>query len=259
MGGKWDKIVGAFSKIKKPISQFINEKINQDVRWYIMFFVVLATYFWLWYTGYKGINSDNEESKETALFLNPAAGGYNKVRGDLNSPSLFNISDPIEKAILGIIGGSGLLFLIYFIYYRHGENLLLTFMKWFIFWSHFALGVFIFAPLIGLQNPFHVRVLYNTRSLLAAIVNNPGKELYLAFIFIVIMPLPSTQKTTFRQRMTWLFLKLGLFFAFQTFLLGGPKYTIEPESDKNLLPDTRNEAYAVAIGVAILFIVWLFY
>ena len=248
-----------FRKIKTPVQNFVNITISQNVRWYLMCFVMLATYFWLWYVGQNGINSENEESKQTALFVNPAAGGYNEIRGDVTTPSLFDINNTIEQVIIGLIICLGVLSLIYFFYYRHDDTIFVTFIKWFVGWSHLALAIFILAPLVGLNNPFHQRLLYNVRSLLSAMSNGAGKELYLAFIFIVIMPLPSTQKTTFGQRMNWLFLKLGLFFIFQVFLLGAPTFYVESYKENKLLPDTKNEAYTVLIVICIILFVWFFY
>jgi hypothetical protein len=46
---------------------------------------------------------------------------------------------------------------------------------------------------------------------------------------------------------------------FQTFLLGSPKYVLEPETDKKILPDEENEYKGFGITLLVLFLAWLLF
>jgi len=114
-------------------------------------------------------------------------------------------------------------------------------------WTHVVLLLF-FIPV----NSFHRRLLYNARSVMAQICNNSLKELWIAFLFIVLLPLPGS--SSHKERISWFALKLGIFYIIQNFLLGSPNYKIESVSENNSLPDSDTTTQLLGYGMLVLII-----
>jgi hypothetical protein len=101
-------------------------------------------------------------------------------------------------------------------------------------WTNSVILLF-FLPM----NDFHRRMLYNLRAVGVAICNDAMKELWMAFLFIVVLPLPGSQSPT--DRMSWMALKLGVFYIGQNILLGSPNYALEPYTENKTIPETGKE------------------
>ena len=104
-------------------------------------------------------------------------------------------------------------------------------------------------------NNFHRRLLYNARCTIAQVCNDPLKELWLAFLFIVLLPLPGSSSHT--ERISWMALKLGIFYVIQNFLLGSPNYKIESVLENNSLPDSDTNSQLLGYGILFLIIILL--
>jgi hypothetical protein len=177
--------------------------------------------------------SASKHRKEAAMLFNPSLGGYNKVRGDINSKSLFewNASESILFSIIIITT----IFLYWKIVVKQtGDKFYIKVFQFILAWT-LSLIVLFLIPV----NNFHKRVLYNFRSLLATICNEPLQQLWLAFLFIVVLPFPGSKSN--KQRITWLVVKLAVFFVLQSFLLGSPNYSIESYEDNSTVPGTSLE------------------
>ena len=229
---------------------------NDSYRWVILFICVFISYLWLFYQSTTFVNTSGatpSEHRETAMLLNPHVGGYNVVRGNPSSASLFqwNTSEYVMVAIVAIV--TILLGWVVFFNPTKGmeqESKYVQILSFLFIWTHTVL-LLIFIPV----NVFHQRLLYNLRSFMAQICNNPLKELWLAFLFIVLIPVPGSRSHT--ERMWWLILKLGIFYVVQNILLGSPNYKIESANEKKSLPDTTNQF--IGYGIFVLVLLLLFY
>jgi hypothetical protein len=191
------------------------------------------------------------ENKATALLLNPKAHGYNKIIGDPNSPTLWNPKDPREWVLLTLVFSIGPLFFFFFRKKEPHDPIWLTIVKSATVWIVLSLPV-ILIPI----NPFHRRMLYNFKVFLARIVEQPAKELFMAFLFIVLFPLPGGEKSTASIRLVWLAMKLGIFYILQNLLLGAPKYIIDPpEKEKILYVSKSGVVYYSLIIIGIILII----
>lgn len=242
-------IFGLSDELTAKIDSIIN---NESARWVILFVAVLLSYAYIFYTAYNyKSNPDNiSEKSETALFLNPSLGGYNKVRGDPNSPPLFkwDTSEIILVSAVSIIT----LFLFWYIINKSEPDtpLYVKIIQFIFTWTHIVILLF-FIPV----NNFHRRILYNARSTLAQICNDPLKELWLAFLFIVLLPLPGSSSHT--ERISWMALKLGIFYIIQNLLLGPPNYKIESVIKNNSLPDSDTKTQLLGYGILFIIIILL--
>lgn len=209
---------------------------SDNVRWYVLFGVVILSYVWIVYEAFvlKPKKGENEAS-ETAMLVNPAYHGYNTIRGEPESPDnppLFECTQLEKLWMTGIV-----LVSIYLFYYfwttgkQKNEPVAIRVIQFILAWFHSVL-LLLFIPI----NPFHKRMLYNGRAVMAQICNDPLKEFLLAFVFIVLLPLPGLSGTSYTQKMEWLALKVGVFYIVQSVLLGSPNYTIEPASENRILP-----------------------
>jgi hypothetical protein len=229
---------------------------NDSYRWVILFLCVFFSYLWLFYqsTTYFDTSSVTpSEHRETAMLLNPNVGGYNVDRGSLTSGSIFqwNASEYIVIAISILV--TILLGWVVFFNPTDGmekQSRYVQFLSFLIIWTHTVL-LLIFIPV----NAFHQRLLYNLRSLMAQICNNPMKELWIAFLFIVLVPIPGSRSHT--ERMWWMVVKLGIFYVVQNILLGSPNYQIELASADTKLPDTTTQY--IGYGVLVLVVVLLLF
>jgi hypothetical protein len=252
------KFTNAFA-IPKRFQSNIDVIFNNDsYRWVILFICVFFSYIYLFYQANTYFDSSNNteepnEHRETALLLNPDRGGYNVVRGDISSPSLFewNTSEYVLIAIVCIVT----FLLAWVVFFNPADNMekeskYIQFLSFLLIWSHTVMLLF-YIPV----NAFHQRMLYNLRSFAAQVCNNPLKELWLAFLFIVLVPIPGSRSHT--ERIWWLILKLGIFFIAQNILIGSPNYKVESADEKKSLPDTTSQF--VGYGIFVLIIVLLFY
>lgn len=224
-------------EIEKKIS-FSNEKIHkfekfisdEPTRWVILFICVIITYIYLLYISYQFTDSPSasDHKRQIAMLFNPSLGGYNKVRGDPSSPSLFewSYSESIFFSII-IICTISLYWKI--VIKQTGEKFYIKVFQFILAWTHSVILLF----LIPINN-FHKRILYNFRSLLSTICNEPLQELWIAFLFIVVLPFPGSK--SHKERITWLGGKLAVFFVLQNFLLGSPNYSIEPAEENTTVP-----------------------
>lgn len=217
---------------------------NENVRWVILFLAVLGSYVYLAYQAFYADRSD-EENRELAYLFNPNAGGYRKVRGDMNSKSLFEWN-AWEISIIVFVGVFTI-YLFYKFYKMEDYPFYIRVIQFILAWTHSVLLIF-FLPV----NPFHQRIWYNLRSVTATVCNHSLKELWLAFIFIVLLPLPGS--TSHTERMTWLSLKLGAFYVIQNFMLGDPNYKVEPYTENKILPESKSDwiGYGILGGIIIL-------
>jgi hypothetical protein len=222
------KIYFSSDKILK-FERFISD---QSARWIILFVSVMITYIYILYVSYKFVDSPSasDHHKQTALLFNPSLGGYNKVRGDPNSISLFDLN-PSECILFSIIIIATISLYWKIVVKQTGEKFYIKIFQFILAWLHSVILLF----LIPINN-FHKRLLYNFRSFLATICNEPLQELWIAFLFIVVLPCPGS--TSHKERITWLAGKLAVFFVLQNFLLGSPNYSIEPVEDNTTLPGT---------------------
>ena len=239
---------------KKP--QFINnirskidEFLSDEKRWYILFVSIVLSYFYILYNSFYG--SETEENLQFSYFLNPNKGGYRETRGDLTSPSLFkwDYKEIILLVVMALIS--------FFLFYKLKQNnhsWFMFFIQVFIFWFHSVAFLF-FIPI----NDFHKRVLYNTRATMISVVNDPLKELFIAFVFIVLLPLPGARNTLYSERMSWLAVKMGVFYIIQNILLGPPRYEIEPSSEGKIIPEKTKDLIGYGVFLIILFVLFLFY
>jgi hypothetical protein len=222
-------------------------------RWILMFAATIVIYFYLALGAYQGMNKNaTAENKAAAVWLNPKANGYRKTLGDKSTPSLWDPKDPKEWVLLTIT--ASLLPIIYYLMRKEKpeDSRWFTLMKAFTIWSNTAL-ILLLLPI----NPFHKRFLYNFKVFLARVLEEPAKELFLAFVFIVLLPLPGAEKSTVAQRFTWLAIKMGLFYFVQTLLLGAPKYTLLPPDQEKSVYLTKKQAgyYGAIIAATVVAIV----
>lgn len=247
---------------------FLHDQLTQDKSWYekltgsqkfrwILFAVVtFVAYAFILYQSLIG-NSDNasEDQKQAALWLNSEAGGYNEIRGDTSSPSLYSWSDPAEIAIFVTLIISAIAFFGWAIWlWRNaGENIRVTqIIMWFMLWTHVCLFLYMIPV-----NEFHKRFLYNARSYMASALSDSGKELFLAFIVIVLLPIPEANpNASFTTRMSWLMLKLGLFYIIQNILLGSPRYVVEDYQNEQISGVTNSDKIYYGITFAIILILY---
>jgi hypothetical protein len=236
------------------ISSTVDHWLSDNARWYILAVCILLSYGYIFYAAYRGLHDNDEEDKQTAYLLLPQAGGYNVVRGDTSSPSLFEWNWQ-EYVLLTI----AILFTIGLIWYswfnkKTSQDSLVMGIQFILLWFHSVAFLF-FLPV----NAFHKRVLYNTRSMLVQIVNQPERELFLTFLFVVLLPLPNARNSTYTDRMSWLSLKLGVFYVLQNILLGNPNYRIEPYTDGRILPESRSDMIHYGFFIMLLFVVYVGY
>jgi hypothetical protein len=226
---------------------------NNENRWWILFISVIASYVYLIYNAYTS-SGDDQEKIETSLLINPSKGGYRKDRGNLSSPSLFewNASE-ICMIIMGVVWIIASWF--YFVYYRPNPNQNIRLIEFFVISSHLIL-LWMLIPV----NDFHKRILYNGRSLAAQVCNNSMKELWMAFLFIVVLPIPgsTSDSRSHSKRMTWMLLKLGLFYIVQNILLGSPNYKIEPAAENKIISESSYELLGYGLLVAVMFLMYFF-
>lgn len=230
------------NEIDKKIN-FSNEKIlkfekfisEEQTRWIILFISVIITYIYMLYVSYQFTESSSasQQARETAFLFNPSLGGYNVVRGDPHSPSLFEWN-AAEYTLISIIIIATIFLYWKIVIKQTGEKFYIKVFQFILAWLHSVLLLF----LIPVNN-FHKRMLYNFRSLLATVCNEPLQELWLAFLFIVVLPLPGSK--SHKERITWFGGKLAIFFVLQNFLLGSPNYSIEPATDNTVIPGTTLE------------------
>jgi len=226
---------------------------NNENRWWILLISVIGSYAYLIYNAYTS-SDDDQEKIETSLLINPAKGGYRKDRGNLSSPSLFEWNgSEIFMNVVGVLLIAACWF--YFVHYKPDPNKNICFIEFFVISSHLIL-LWMFIP----ANDFHRRILYNGRSLAAQVCNNSMKELWMAFLFIVVLPIPgsTSDSRSHSKRMTWMLLKLGLFYIIQNILLGSPNYKIEPASDNRSIPDSSYELLGYGLLVTVMFILYFF-
>jgi len=229
---------------------------TDDLRWYVLFGFVTLTYVWIFYQAFSTkfkAGEEASEASETAMLLNPSFHGYNLHRGKPegpDNPSLFQWSCS-ETTWMSII----LVVSLYTFYYfwiegsKSQERKSIRIIKFILAWTHSVL-LLLFIPI----NPFHRRILYNLRTVMAQVASEPLKEFFLAFIFIVLLPLPGVQSVTYTTKIEWLALKLGVFYIFQSLLLGSPQYTVEPASEKRMLPENTSQFVSyMALFATILF------
>jgi hypothetical protein len=237
------------TNIEDKFNKFID---NEPVRWVILFISVILTYVYLLYNTftYKNTSTDVSEERETALMFNPSLGGYNEIRGDVNSKSLFKW-DASECALLSIAILCSI-FLYWVIVIKQNNDIpkYIKIIQFLIIWVH-IMGLIMIIPV----NRFHKRILYNCRSLMTQVCNNSLKELWLAFLFIVVLPLPGS--VSYNQRISWFALKLGIFYIIQNFLLGSPNYKIEDSSKDESIPETKSQiaGYAILFSVISLIVI----
>jgi hypothetical protein len=242
-----DKIKSFISRLRDKFDGFLTEKN----RWYILFGFVLLSYVYLIINVIYG--DESEEKEQTALLLNPYKGGYNEVRGDPNSPSLFEWS-PLQIAVIVLLVILTLFMYFYVYKINPNESGLLIFIQFALLWTH-SIMLLLAIPF----NKFHKRILYNTRAFSVSIVNNPLKELFIAMMFIVLLPLPGGSKTTLRERLSWLMLKLGVFYLIQSILLGKPNYTIEKSDEEVIVPTSHQDLLGYTVFFVILLILYFLY
>lgn len=236
-------------------SNTIDRWLSDNARWYILAICVILSYGYFFYVAYKGLHSDNDENKQTAYFFLPQAGGYNVIRGDTSSPSLFEWNWQEYVLITSIIFFTfGLMWYSWSVRNKRGDGLLVNFIQFVLLWFH-SVAILFFLPV----NAFHKRVLYNARAMLVQIVNQPERELFLTFLFVVLLPLPNARNSTYSDRMSWLSLKLGVFYVMQNVLLGNPNYHVEPYTENRILPESRSELLYYGFFVVLLFIVYVGY
>lgn len=218
-------------------------------RWILTLMAQLVIYFYIGVGAAKGNKPGvSEENRAMALWLNPGAYGYREKLGDPNSPSLWDPTDWKEWVLLTAVFVT---FGITFYLFRRDEGddpIWLTLVKTFIVWSHTGL-LLLLLPI----NKFHKRFLYNFRVALARVVEEPAKELFLAFVFIVLFPLPGAEDSTIAERYTWLAIKMGIFYIFQSVMLGAPTYRVEPPNKEKAVGMSGKEAryYALIIIVTL--------
>lgn len=226
---------------------------NRRSRWVLTVIAQLLIYTYVGFGVAKGTHKDaSEENKAMAYWLNPHAYGYRKILGDPNSPSLWDPSDWKEWILLtAVIATFGITF---YLFRRDEGNdpMWLSIIKTFVVWSHSGL-LLMLLPI----NKFHKRFLYNFRVVAARVLEQPAKELFLAFAFIVLFPLPGAENSTISERYTWLAIKLGIFYVFQSILLGPPNYQVPPPNKAKILPLTRTDVinYGLIIGMTVVAIV----
>jgi hypothetical protein len=228
--------------------KFISE---EPTRWIILFVSVIVTYLYMLYISFISKNSPSEpqQQRDTALLFNWSLGGYNQTRGDPNSPSLFKW-DAAECSLMSVVIIATLFLYWKIVVKQTGEKFFIKILQFILAWLHSVILLFLIPV-----NPFHKRVLYNFRCILATVCNEPLQELWLAFLFIVLLPFPGSY--SHKERLVWLSIKLGLFYIFQNFLLGSPNYTVELVQEDKTLPNTTLEyiGYAAFILVVIVLVV----
>lgn len=232
-----------FSKVETFVA-------SDENRWIILFVFVLASYVYMFYQSYTS-SRDDPEKTQMAYLLNPNAGGYRVVRGDMSSPSLFKW-DAWEYTMFATAGLLSLV-LFYKFVWQGDKNTpwYIRSIEFVLAWTHSVLLLF-FLPV----NDFHKRMLYNMRSVAATVCNDALKELWLAFLFIVLLPLPGSRSHS--ERMTWMTLKLGVFYIAQNIMLGSPNYKVEPYTEGKILPESSSEmfGYAMFILLVIMLLGW---
>lgn len=247
-----------FCKILDKLYKLSGDKIgkldkfisNNSTRWIILFVSVLATYFYMFYISFTyNKDSASEEQTEHAMLFNPSVGGYNKIRGDPNSPSLFEWN-PAEYCLLILVIISSIFLYWYIVIREKNEKFYIKIFQFILAWTHTVI-IILFIPV----NDFHRRMLYNLRSVVASVCNEPLQELWIAFLLIVVVPLPGS--TSHKERISWLAVKLGIFYVLQNFLLGHPNYKVEPVEQNVILPDSGTDYIGYGILVLIITILTL--
>jgi hypothetical protein len=235
-----DKII----KFEKFIAQ-------EPTRWIILFIAVMLTYIYMLYISFMSKNSpsDSQQQRDTALLFNSSLGGYNKIRGDPNSESLFKW-DSAELSLMSLVVVATIFLYWKIVVKQTDEKFFIKILRFILIWIHIVI-LLLLIPV----NDFHKRILYNFRCVLVTVCNEPLQELWLAFLFIVLLPFPGS--TSYKQRLVWLSIKLGMFYIFQNFLLGSPNYSIEPPDQNKTLPNSTLEyiGYSAFILIVIVLVV----
>jgi len=217
---------------------------SRENRWLLTLFAQVFIYLYVFYGAWTGTSKNaSDENKQAAYWLNPKAYGYRKIRGDAKAPSLWDSSDPKEWILLAIV--FALLPITYYLLRKYDPKSphWLTAVMAFITWTHSGL-LLLLLPI----NPFHKRFLYNFKAFAVEILNEPAKELFYAFAFIVLFPLPGSENATVNDRYTWLGVKMGLFYFFQTLLLGAPNYKLgSPDTEPAIFMSKKQAGWYGAI------------
>lgn len=252
---KMQEIHGSLTSDKNWLVKLMD---SQKFRWVLFTLVTVAAYGFMIYEAHKGSGAGaSEEQKEAGMWLDfsNSLGGYRQQRGNVNSPSLFDIKDPWE---IGMMAALGLVTVIYIFstirtIRNAGPSALTLCLIQFMIYIHVVMLLYMIPV-----NAYHQRYLYNLRCYAATVVERPSYELLLAFIFIVLLPLPGVNPNTgIGTRFGWLALKLGLFYIVQSVLLGAPHYKIEPYTDEKNTSLTKTDYiyYGIVIGLGILLVV----
>jgi hypothetical protein len=239
--------VEKFISLSEENSAKFDKIISREAfRWVLLFLAVVGSYGYMIYYSFTDVDKipNPSEQREIALLFNPALGGYNQNRGDPNSPPLFKWTESEYIVVVSSILISIFLFW-YVIINRPKELLYIRVIQYLLVISNLVVLIF-FIPV----NDFHRRMLYNLRSLMVTICNNSLEELWMAFLFIVVLPLPGSKSSS--ERITWLGLKLGIFYMVQNFMLGSPNYEIEAPEKNVILPNTTSQYIGYGVFVVIL-------
>jgi hypothetical protein len=242
--------------------KFHNWLEKDSTRWVMLFVVVIPLYIWMMVKAFIGKMSDKNAQDKDIAYLFGRGGGYNKIRGDPNSPSLFKWSAGQISYLLFIFVLTCLQFWWivigidvgkkrHFGAVKECDSIWVRLSKFFIIWVHTTLLLFL-VPI----NPFHKRINYNARAAAISVVNDPAKELLLAFAFIVLLPLPHSQEKSAADKFTWLGAKLGLFYVFQNIMLGRPHYKLKSTSKDDGWGITKKGAYVYLLVIILIVIYW---
>jgi hypothetical protein len=244
----------AFQTLKDKVNTLLN---NDNVRWVILFLAVVISYVYLFmsasstpvFSPSEPIPPEKLEATQTALFLYPSRGGYNVRRGDPSSPSLFRWDVWEVILLIMVVILSGVLFKKFVLENEPKTPWYVRGIQFLMAWTNSVILLF-FLPM----NDFHRRMLYNLRAVGVAICNDAMKELWMAFLFIVVLPLPGSQSPT--DRMSWMALKLGVFYIGQNILLGSPNYALEPYTENKTIPETGKELVGYGLLFLVVFIIY---
>ena len=218
-------------------------KLKESTRWKITFAVTLIFNLYILHKSYKPKEKRSKDDEAWARLLNFKANGYKKDIGNPSSPNLFELN---FKEVLFITFCS---VVFYYVYKSNIDvNFTMTFIRVFVIFS-IVLFLLFSIPI----NDFHTRFLYNLKNVVANVVQDPGYELFMGFLFIVVLPLPGMGKKKIEERSFWLATKLGTFLIWQGLFLGPPKYNIpSPEEEPNLhLPQNSKVYYILTVITAI--------
>lgn len=236
-----------------PLTSFLN---NQFVRWMMFTVATLGAYGFLIYQArVMGTKADASEEARTAgmwLDFTGSLGGYAVERGNPNTPSLYDFSDKAEIMMNVALLVCTIAFV--FITWKVTPRTYTYFLINFSIYIHVLLLLYMIPV-----NAFHERYLYNMRCYAATVVERPSYELLLAFIFIVLLPLPGVNpNTSVGARFGWLALKLGVFYVIQSVLLGSPHYKIEPYDENKATALSRTDFiyYGIIAVLALLLILF---